>query len=292
MTAVPPRQMGALLVRLEAVTSTIDRAREWLHEGASHGSVVIAERQTAGRGRRGRPWASPKGGLWMSVITRPGIEVEKAGLLGLAIAVAGAEATEATLGQAEACGTQTGTQAKAYGTQSGTQAEAYPYPQVGLKWPNDLMIGEKKVGGVLVDAQVEAGLVSEAILSIGINVNIRVEDLPQEIQASATSLLEVTGQAQSVEELAVRLLENLDNLWPSVKGDGTAILEAWRNRDTLIGKEVMVEEAGKMLAGRARGVDELGRLRLISNESDYVVSAGEVISVRGLWNEDSQVRAE
>jgi BirA family biotin operon repressor/biotin-[acetyl-CoA-carboxylase] ligase len=295
-TEATGKDFGRLLAWLEEITSTIDHAREWLRAGAPHGAVVIAERQTAGRGRLGRVWASPKGGLWMSVITRPDIEPEKAGRLGLAIAVAAAEAIA---------------------TEAGCEVE--------LRWPNDLMVGGRKLGGVLVDAQITAGrtggeemaspqtvqkgaqrcaptraangetaagCVSEAILSIGVNVNVSVEDLPEDVRETAASLLNVTGRTHSVGAIAARLLANLEALRPSVTGDGIALAAAWRRRDALAGREVTVEVAGKRLPGLASGIDEMGRLRLVSAWGEHVVSAGEVISLRELHDEGPQARAE
>jgi BirA family biotin operon repressor/biotin-[acetyl-CoA-carboxylase] ligase len=183
--------------------------------------------------------------------------------LGIALALAGAEAAAAAGGCA-----------------------------VEMKWPNDLMLGGGKLGGVLVDAQISAGRVTAAILSVGINVNVSVRDLPEDVRESAASLADVTGRTHSLEEIARRLLEELGALWPSVTGDGMALAAAWRRRDALAGREVTVEVAGKRLAGLASGIDAMGRLRLVSGGKEHLLSVGEVTSVRGKCDAGPQVCVE
>ncbi len=242
---------GQPLAHLTEITSTIDYARQWLREGAPHGAVVIAEAQSAGRGRLGRHWASPKGGLWLSLIARPGIDPAKAGRLGMAMAIASAEAISAASG-----------------------CEAL------LKWPNDVMLEGKKVGGVLVEAVIADEHLTEAILSVGINVNVCLTELPEELRTTATSLLEETGRTYDLDAIAGRLLQSLDGLWPSVTGDGAALIAAWRRRDALADKEVTLKVAGKDLSGRAFGIDEFGRLRLSNAGGEQILPAGEVQGLR------------
>jgi len=239
---------GKSFVWLYETTSTIDRAEEWLSKGGPHGGVVIAGRQTRAKGRRGREWASPEGGLWMSVVTRPALEPERTGMLGLGLAVAAVQALEEVAG----CG-------------------------VRLRWPNDLVLGERKLGGVLVTGSPDW---EGAILSVGMNVNLRLTDLPEEVRPSAATLLEVTGREHEVGGLAARLLSRLEALWPDVTGDGTRVVAEWRKRDALASREVLVEVAGRTWRGCAKGVDDGGRLLLADAGVERTISTGEVVSVR------------
>ena len=257
-------EFGRPLLRLEETTSTIDAAREWLKQGAPNGAVVIAERQTQGRGRQGRSWAAPAGGLWLTVILRPQWDVSAAGLLGVAAAVAAAEAV---------------------GRESGVR--------VGLKWPNDLLFQGRKLGGVLVETEVERRQIAVALVSLGLNVNFRRGELPVEVQATATTLLEGTGREHSLPGLAARFLEALEARLATATDAPGALQALWGRRDALRGKQVGVEAAGKMLRGRAAGVDQEGRLLLATSLLGRIaVATGEVVSVREQGREDPQVLAE
>ena len=275
---------------LEETTSTIDAAREWLKQGAPDGAVVIAERQTRGRGRQGRSWASPAGGLWLTAILRPGCDVSAVGVLSVATAVAAAEAVERETGA-----------------------------RILVRWPNDLMLGDtsrgsvshdmgtpppcplpargeggaRKVGGVLVETELAGRTVAVALVSLGLNVNFRRAELPAEVQATATTLLEATGREHSLPVLAARFLETLEGALGAVTDDPQALQTLWRGRDALLGKQVSVVTAGKTLAGRAAGIDQEGRLLLATGVLGRIaVATGEVVSVREQGREDPQVLAE
>jgi BirA family biotin operon repressor/biotin-[acetyl-CoA-carboxylase] ligase len=230
--------------------STIDLAWEWLRAGGPEGGVVIAERQTGGRGRLGRAWASPKGGLWMSLLARPEIPAGGAPRLSLGLAAAGAEAVA-------------------------TEARC----PVGVKWPNDVMVGGRKAGGVLVETEVAGERVAAAVLSLGLNVNLSAGDLPEEVRDTATSLLAQTGREHRIESLAARVLENLERLWPTLIG-GEGFSDRWRQWDVLAGKEVTVEAGGKVLRGRAEGIDGEGALLLAVEGGRRRLLSGEVRGVR------------
>jgi BirA family biotin operon repressor/biotin-[acetyl-CoA-carboxylase] ligase len=164
--------------------------------------------------------------------------------------------------------------------------------EVMLKWPNDLVLEGRKLGGVLVEAQIAAGRVSEAVLSIGVNVNISPEDLPEALGPTAISLLAATGRPHDLIAITVRLLEKLEALWPSVTGDGSALAGSWGRRDALAGREVSVSLAGKMRRGRAAGVDRQGRLLLATSLlGRTAIATGEVVSVREGQDEGPPVLA-
>ncbi len=241
-------QFGKSPVWLFETNSTVSQAEAWLRDGGPHGGVVIAARQTQGRGRQGREWASPEGGLWMSVLARPVMKSKNTAKLGLGLAVAVAQAVEEMTG----C-------------------------EVGLKWPNDLVLEGRKLGGVLVTGSPEW---ETAILSVGLNANMRLAELPEELRAAATTLLEATGREHSIGGLAARLLARLEALWPEMISGGARVVAEWRKRDALMGREVLLEVAGKTLRGRSKGIDEYGQLLLAGAGIERAVATGEVVSVR------------
>lgn len=243
------RWLGRSLRLLAEATSTIDVAEQWMEEGAPHGGVVIAERQTRGRGREGRVWASPAGGLWMSLIVQ--IDADKAGRLGMGLAVAAAEAVSAETG----C-------------------------EVGLKWPNDLLLDGRKVGGILGQTEATFGGVAAAVVSLGLNVNFSAADLPQELKDIAATLRDKTGERWSLPRLTADVLGRFEDMWPALAGeDGRRVMDGWRRRDVLLGREVSLEVAGNVLRGRAAGIDERGALVIVTDGIEHTVSAGEVLSV-------------
>jgi BirA family biotin operon repressor/biotin-[acetyl-CoA-carboxylase] ligase len=151
---------------------------------------------------------------------------------------------------------------------------------VGLKWPNDLMIGGRKVGGVLVGAETDGKRITQAVLSLGLNANLSVRDLPEEVRESATTLRDETGQEHRIEVLAARVLENLERAWPEIVGGGEELAEKWRARDVLMGREVSAEVGGAAVRGRASGIDADGALVIAASGGERRVFAGEAAAVR------------
>ena len=243
------RWLGKALRLVAEATSTIDVAKQWIAEGAPHGAVVVAERQTHGRGREGRLWASPAGGLWMSMIVH--IEAEKAGRLGMGLAVAAAEVVSAEAG----C-------------------------EVGLKWPNDLLLDGRKVGGVLGQTEAAFGGVATAVVSLGLNVNFSADDLPQELKDIAATLRDKTGERCCLARLTADVLARFEDMWPALTGEDAArVMDGWRRRDVLLGKDISLEVAGNVLSGRAAGIDQRGALVMVTDGIEQTLSAGEVFSV-------------
>jgi len=231
------------------IGSTNDAALELGHSGAPHGTVVLAEQQTAGRGRVGRKWHSEKSnGIYMSVLLRPGISPVEAPLITL---VAGLAARDAV---AE----QTGV-----------------VPDV--RWPNDLMLGGKKCGGILTEMHAEPDRVQYVVVGIGINVNH--ETLPSDIRGLATSLRIETGHTQSRNELVVRLLRALDGYYNQFLRQGTeAILRRFREVSSYCeGKRVRVATATETYLATTAGLDSSGVLRVRrENGKTEPVLAGDV----------------
>ena len=251
--ASPHRRIGRVLEVVPVIGSTNDRARELLVEAAADGAVVVADEQTAGRGRRGRTWQSPPGrNLYLSVAIRPALPAADAWQLGLATALAVAGACESVA-------------------------------PVALKWPNDVVAAGdgRKVGGLLLEAIVEADRLRGAVLGIGINVNWRRHEMPAELRERATSLVELRDASVDREELLGRLLDALDTEVTAVEA-GTSPLERYRARCSTLGATVEVQTADGPVTGRALDLDTTGALVVEDGEGRrHVVSGGEVTRVRG-----------
>jgi BirA family biotin operon repressor/biotin-[acetyl-CoA-carboxylase] ligase len=246
------RRIGRVVERHDRVGSTNDRARELLLGGDGDGSVVVADEQTAGRGRLGRTWLSPPGGnLYMSVALEPALAASDAWRLGVATALSVADACEAVA-------------------------------PVALKWPNDVVAAGdgRKIGGLLVETIVEGERLRGAVLGIGINVNWRRAEMPAELGSTATSLADLAAGPVDRDALMERVLERLEAEIASAEA-GASALERYRVRCTTLGTFVEVETADGLVSGRATDVDPGGAL--IVEDADgrrHVVTGGEVSRVR------------
>ena len=230
-------------MHLDETASTNDRGSELALAGAPHGTVVIAERQTAGRGRQGRTWTAPPGrALTLSVLAR--IEAARMELLPLAVALAVCEACE----------------------------QAAPV-RCEVKWPNDVWIDGRKVAGILIEARPQDGW---AIVGIGLNVDTAQEDFPDELRETATSLRIATGGAVEREPVLDALLDRLA-AWMDELGKSDRVTTAFRERDALYGKTIAWTRDSQRMTGEARGIDDDGDLVVFTGESEPVrLDAGEV----------------
>lgn len=235
---------GSIIRREDEVDSTNRQARLWAREGAPHGAAVIATRQSAGRGRRGRSWASaPGSGLWFSIVLRPDIPEASYPLLPFAAALA----------TADACKDVTGA-------------------DVSIKWPNDLLLEGRKITGILVEREGTA-----AVMGIGINVAQKAEDFPPELQDKAGSLTQLTGQAVDMHALETALLNQIER-----RIDHFDFLDEYAARCITIGAKVQVVEVTQTYEGTAEGLDETGALLVRDDASAlHRVLAGDV-SIRGM----------
>lgn len=241
--------------RLATVTSTQDVARRELAAGTAPGVVVVADAQTSGRGRGGRTWTDhltrPDGSPTNLAVTATAIAPARAaGLVPLAAGVA----VVATVGRLGA--------------------------SAGLKWPNDVLVGDHKVAGILVERRAVADVSDVVLIGIGVDVDWRDVDRPVD-GAVWTSLAEQLGQDVDREALLATLLGELGDVLDRLDADPTSVLDTYRGRCVTIGREVRVTTApGDEVQGRARGVDEAGRLLVEVGLSTRVFSAGDVTHVR------------
>jgi BirA family transcriptional regulator, biotin operon repressor / biotin---[acetyl-CoA-carboxylase] ligase len=233
--------LGGPLVHLYRTGSTNDRARDLALGGAPRGTVVVAERQTAGRGRQGRTWTTPPGrALTLSVIVRD--EAARSELLPLAVALAVSEACEATAAV-----------------------------ECRVKWPNDVWIEERKVAGILIEARPLEGW---AVVGIGVNVDTAEEELSGELRETATSLRIATGGPVDREAVLGALFDRLAH-WFVARPD--QVVAAFRERDALYGHQIAWLQGSERRTGEALGIDDDGGLIVFTGPGEPVrLAAGEV----------------
>lgn len=217
----------------DEIESTNSEARNLAAEGAPQGTVVIAECQSAGKGRLGRRWTSPAGkGLLFSVILRPNLTLSQAHLLTLVAATA-------------AC----------------TGIERQTRIPTRIKWPNDLFIENKKVGGILLETAGERDEVEWIVVGIGINVNTEYSELPVALRRTATSLKMAGGMPVDRSELLASVLISLERAYEDAAANGfDRALRDFRERDYLLNKSVSVQTREGPVVGSASGIDEHGAL--------------------------------
>ena len=226
---------GFPITLLEETISTSEGAMEQAGNGAAAYSVVVAETQTGGRGRLGKSWQSPPGtGIYCSIILQPDLCPEDLPKITLAAGLAAAKALEAV-----------------------TKLS------IGIKWPNDLILEERKLGGILCET---AGMQREArpvvILGIGININSPRSVFPADLQDTATSLLIVTGSEHCRSDLLKAILLEVKKTVELFEREGFAlILSEWRQRDVTLGRELSwVTMTGDVVKGVSMGSDDSGQL--------------------------------
>jgi BirA family biotin operon repressor/biotin-[acetyl-CoA-carboxylase] ligase len=227
-----PPPLGTPRLHLRTTDSTNNRARALALGGAPHGTLVTSSEQSAGRGRQGRSWfALPRRALLCSLVLR-----EPPALLSLVGGVAVAEVVNEL---------------------------AVDDRRVGIKWPNDVLLADRKVAGVLVEARPQERW---SILGIGLNVALRPEDLPVELQGAAATL---GLEPEAIQEALELLLERL--AWWLARSD-EEVLEAVRRRDALRGRSVIWQGG----TGTAAGIDPAGRLLVRTADGDRALDAGDV----------------
>lgn len=251
---VRPGSLWSSLTVVGRTGSTNADLADAARAGAPEGTVLVTEYQSAGRGRLGRTWsAPPRSGLMFSVLLRPRVPPARLGWLPLLVGVAGATAVRRI-------------------------AEV----DVRLKWPNDLLAGERKLAGVLAE-RVESGGDGAVVVGMGLNVSLRREELPV---PTATSLALEGAACTDRDPLLRAVLREIERHyrdWTAADGDADAagLRSAYLAASATVGREVRVELPGdRVLTGTATGVDESGCLLVRTGDGERAVSAGEVVHVR------------
>jgi BirA family transcriptional regulator, biotin operon repressor / biotin---[acetyl-CoA-carboxylase] ligase len=244
------RIVGKKIFVFDTIDSTNACARTLGDAGTEEGSVVIANFQTNGRGRLGRTWvAEPDANLLFSVLLRPSISVEKSGLLTLFASVAIARAIERSIGKRVEC-----------------------------KWPNDLLLNEKKFCGILLENSFQQPGIAYAVIGAGINVNQR--SLPEGISERGTSLAIETGKTYDRKQVFHTVLREMDTLYaPAQDGDYSFIESEWSARCSMFGKTVTVRQQDQTIGGTALRLNHDAGLVIETEEGVQTVYAGDVTVV-------------
>ncbi|HAK59049.1 MAG TPA: biotin--[acetyl-CoA-carboxylase] ligase [Nitrospiraceae bacterium] len=246
------QMMGREIHLFRELASTNTVAMELARDNAPEGAVVLAEAQTGGKGRLGRTWISPAGNLYVSVVLRPNISPYRAPLVTLAGAIAVAWAIRKQLGI-----------------------------QANIKWPNDIMIANKKVAGILTEMSADPDRVKYLVLGIGINVNVEREALTPEIRLLATSLISETGSKIDRVAFLNALLTELEQWYTLLLEDDAAVLREWKSLNMTTGRRVAVRSQDGVIEGLARGIDREGRLIIeLDGGAVHNVASGDVTIVK------------
>ena len=206
--------VGKNIYVFDEVSSTNTVARFLAMNDVANGSIVLSEKQTDARGRSGKAWESPMGGIWLSMILQPNVDYSKLPLITIATGVAVAKAIERT---------------------GITTAE--------IKWPNDIMIHGKKVCGILTEAVTKFNTIENVIIGVGIDANIDISDFPKELQDGTTTIADELGRKEDENVLIRYFLEEFEKIADEFTHEGYEnILKEWRKRSYSIGKIVEVRE--------------------------------------------------
>jgi BirA family biotin operon repressor/biotin-[acetyl-CoA-carboxylase] ligase len=242
------RVVGKRVLFFQQLGSTMDEAVLQAEAGAEEGTVVVAEVQTASRGRQGRTWVSTEGNLYLSVLFYPTLKALPflSSLGGVAVV-------------------------RTINAISGLKPR--------IKWPNDVLLDGKKVAGILVESAIAGDDVRYAVLGIGINVS-RSSTETDELSSLATSLNQASSGDISREELLRELLQQLDALYLELR-QGQAPMHEWQSTMDTLGRRVRVTWEGESYVGLAEGLDQVGNLQLRLDDGRLVtMAAGDAMSLR------------
>nr|WP_230986684.1 biotin--[acetyl-CoA-carboxylase] ligase [Cohnella fermenti] len=234
----------------EVVSSTQDVLRELAEEGAPEGTLVIAEQQNQGRGRMGRSWVSPAGkGIWMSLLLRPNVPLLQTPQLTLLAAVALNRAIERVTGL-----------------------------DIGIKWPNDLLVDGKKITGILLESAAEDERIRYVVVGMGVSVNLEASDYPEEVAAKAVSLRMACGRMLDRTELIAEILKEFEDLYAVYNASGFETIRLlWEARSINLNKPTVLTTASGRIEGIPRGISEMGALIVeMEGESMQTVYSAEI----------------
>ena len=236
----------------ELKSTNIIAKEKTLHraEGINEGTLIIAERQSAGKGRLGRKWFSPAGGIWLSIILYPQLSPSYISRITLMTAVAVVKAIKIC-----------------------TQIESQ------IKWPNDILINEKKVCGILTEMSAELDIINWVVVGIGINANIDHQDFPEDIQKNTISLKEILGKKVLRVKLVQTFLQEFEKYYESLKRrEFSSILKEWKLYSHTLGKKIRVDMGERIITGEAMDINEEGALILKKGDGELIkIISGTII---------------
>lgn len=282
--------LGQTLCYHDSIDSTNLQAKKLAEEGAPEGTLVVADKQSAGRGRRGRAWASPAGtNLYFTVLLRPQIAPDKASMLTLVMALAVATAIGKTLGDdvghAEATANRKTLGANARMVRHDGEAANDAPAAVGIKWPNDIVVDGRKVCGILTELSLSVEQGSIDYLVIGVGINVARQDFPEELQGHAIALEEASADHVNRSELLNAVLSAFEAYYGAFLAtqDLSRLKDDYDGLMVNLGRQVRVLDPKGEYDGIARGIRDTGELIVELPDGEIKnVYAGEV-SVRGIY---------
>jgi len=244
--------VGSKFFFADEIDSTNVKAHSLAEKGTEDGTVILAEKQTAGKGRLGRQWESPDAtGIYCSVILKPKLALPETALITFIVAIAISEAIR----------------------------ECSPTLQTQIKWPNDILVNEKKVVGVLTEASAEMQHVNYIVVGFGINVNTPPEKLPQRVIFPASSLLAESGSKVDRIKLTALCLKQLDFWYNCLQTENGSekILKRWRKLSSMTGRKVTVQQVNGEISGTIEGVAKDGALLVKDTQNTiHTIYSGDV----------------
>jgi len=245
--------IGQKAYYFDSIDSTQNQALKIANEPENNGAVIIAATQTGGKGRTGRKWISPKGGIWFSIILHPKFDISITTLFPIASSLALSKAIENTF-------------------------EITPE----LKWPNDLTIKGKKIAGILVDAAFESNKIESLVLGVGINFNVDIKAIKKTLKDTpnfygVSSLSEQNKKVKPI-QLVQNFFVELEKIYELLNKKQTKkIILEWTKRSSTLGKNVEINTTDGKIKGKATKIDEDGALIISNKSKTYKVIAGDVI---------------
>jgi len=237
--------IGKNIYHFKTIDSTNLFSKKLIKDGVEEGTVVISDVQLSGRGRKNRTWSSPEGGLWFSVILYPNLHPKDGMLL-----------------------TMTSSVSIAQGIKEKTGLKSI------IKWPNDLLIKDKKVCGILTEIDAEQDKIKYAIVGIGINVN---NELEKDLKKTATTLKKEIGTIIKKEELFIAILKNFDENYNKLFSKGADFIRnLWLAHSNIIGKKIKVKNDGSVIIGKVKNVDNTGCIILETRDGIITIDNGDV----------------
>jgi len=246
----------------DSVSSTNTVALEKAHDDPSREFVILSDTQTGGKGRHGRTWFSPAGkNSYLSLVLRPHIKISDASMLSILSGVAVCEALRDISGI-----------------------------PIRIKWPNDLVFENRKLGGILIETRTEHSLVTIGVIGIGLNISLENDDLPEDLRGNATSLFIETSKSFKREDIVLKVLEHISDHYRRlfVPSGGTAVrtidpdakkqcIDRWKKLDTVLGKKISVTTSQGKVSGQAVDIDEAGMLDILTNEGKKIkIHTGDI----------------
>jgi BirA family biotin operon repressor/biotin-[acetyl-CoA-carboxylase] ligase len=245
--------IGRQAYYFDTIDSTQNQALKMADDEANNGSVIVASKQTGGRGRSGRKWISPKGGIWISIILQPKFDISITTLFPIASALALSIAIEKTFSI---------------------------NPE--LKWPNDLTVKGKKIAGMLVDVALESNKIENLVLGVGINFDVNVKEIEKALKGTPNfyGVASLTDQKKEIKpiKLVQAFLVELERIYKLLETKQTKkIISDWTSRSSTIGKNVELNTSDAKIKGKAIRIDEDGALVVSEKGKSNRIIAGDII---------------